>query len=162
MPGTQSDSASGRPAALAGAGRDVTVSWHAPGTDSDEALRRHVAHVVGVVPEEVAIGRLCGRCGSSEHGRPWASHDVHVSLSRSGSHLLTAVSTAGPVGVDVESVVAAGDLAAARAWSRAEAVLKREGTGLATRSGEALPDDGAVREVEAPEGYCAAVACADR
>ena len=160
-------------------GPEVTVSWHAGGTDGDAALRHHVARVVGVEPEEVSVGRLCGRCGSAEHGRPWSSHHVHVSLSRSGPHLLTAVSTAGPVGVDVEDVVAAeqawGDLselvepsgshhddaAAAQRWCRIEAALKRDGTGLEgrpRRAVAAVPAGVTVLDLDAPDGYRAAVA----
>jgi 4'-phosphopantetheinyl transferase len=148
----------------------VSVSWHAATTDAALALRIQVALVVGVEPPAVSVGRLCGRCGSSEHGRPWASHGVHVSLSRSGPHLLTAVSTTGPVGVDVEDVVAAerawcdvsehDDVDAAQAWCRFEAVLKRDGTGLAARSVDAVAVDATVLDLDAPDGYRAAVAFA--
>jgi 4'-phosphopantetheinyl transferase len=152
----------------------VTVRWHDATTDSDDALRTHVAGVVGVEPEVVEVGRLCQRCGSASHGRPWSSHGVHVSLARSGPHLVTAVSTTGPVGVDVESVadvdrawddlsslldpgtVALGTARAAL-WCRTEAVLKRDGTGLSAapdrRTVEVFVDD-----LVAPAGYCAAVA----
>jgi 4'-phosphopantetheinyl transferase len=155
---------------------EVTVSWHASTTEGDAALRSHVAGVVGVEPEAVSVGRLCGQCGSGEHGRPWASHDVHVSLSRSGPHLVTVVSTAGPVGVDVEEVAAAErawrDLSelvepacsdheaadAAQRWCRIEAALKWDGTGLAGRARVAVPAGVTVLDLDAPDGYRAAVA----
>jgi 4'-phosphopantetheinyl transferase len=154
----------------------VTVRWHDVVTEADAALRMHVAAEVGVAPESVTVGRLCGRCGSPEHGRPWASHGVHVSLARSGPHLVTAVSTTGPVGVDVECVEnvdrAWRDLSAAMdlgtpalgtartaLWCRIEAALKQDGSGFAVPFD---PQDLARRAVDAvvaPDGYCAAVAC---
>lgn len=126
----------------------------------------------------MATGRLCGRCGSSDHGRPWATYDgreVSVSLARSGSHLVTAVSTGGAIGVDVESVaevaarwqpelvLAPGETASdgleqARVWARKEAVLKAYGVGLDRPmtslhlAAESWADAGA------PMGYVAAVA----
>ena len=122
----------------------VTVRWHDVVTEADAALRMHVAAEVGVPPESVTVGRLCGRCGSPDHGRPWASHGVHVSLARSGPHLVTAVSTTGPVGVDVEYVEnvdrawrdlsAAMDLGTARARHRPHgAVVSDRGRAQAGR-----------------------------
>lgn len=157
---------------------DVTARWHDAGGDTDLALRTHVALVLGLDPRCVSVGRLCGRCGSAEHGRPWASHGVQVSLARSGPHLVTAVSTTGRVGVDVQSVTevdrAWDDLAAlldtgtvvrgtARAalWSRVEAVLKRDGTGFdSPRDLEEAAQD-VVDDLVAPYGYCAAVSVED-
>jgi 4'-phosphopantetheinyl transferase len=154
----------------------VTVRWYDVTTAADDALRAHVATVAGVPPESVTVGRLCAGCGSDQHGRPWASHGVDVSLARSGTHLVTAVSTAGPVGVDVERIAdvdrAWSDLASllppgpvtdgagrAALWCRTEAVLKQDGRGFALpvdteRLGERHVDD-----LVAPDGYCAAVAC---
>lgn len=155
----------------------VTVRWCSADTDADEALRRHVALVLDVDPDSVQVGRLCGRCGSSRHGRAWANHGVHVSLARSGPHLVTAVSTSGPVGVDVESVTgvdrAWDDLppdgrpetappgtGRTAVWCRTEAVLKREGIGFsAPLRGDPL-ERGIVDDLVAPDGYCAAVAYA--
>jgi len=49
------------------------------------------------------VDRRCLRCGSGEHGQPYVDGDaVHVSLSRTPGLVVAAVSTAGPVGVDVE------------------------------------------------------------
>jgi len=153
------------------------VQWHDATTEADTALRDHVATVVGVQPETVEVGRICGRCGSSEHGRPWAGHGVHVSLARSGPHLVTAVSTTGPVGVDVEDVAAVDrawpDLAPlagpipdgvghAPWWCRLEAVLKRDGVGLADGLHVVDVDDELVDDLVAPTGYCAAIAVTAR
>ena len=129
-------------------------------------------------------GRLCPRCGSSRHGRPWLrAYGVahHVSLSRSGGHLVTVLADA-PVGIDVESVAdvargwdpslvlapgedAATDEDRARAWSRKEAVLKQRGTGLAIpMTSVVLADlaDAQWADLDAPPGYVAAVSWAAR
>lgn len=105
------------------------------------------------------MGRLCPRCGSQGHGRPWArvgQLTAEVSLARADGVLLTAVALPGPagpahtVGVDVEAVQevhrrwqpgvvlhpqeTAQDLRAptARAWTwvAKEALLKAAGVGL--------------------------------
>jgi 4'-phosphopantetheinyl transferase len=158
-------------------GPGVTVGWHVGSAGADEALRLHVARVVEVEADEVTVGRLCPRCGSTGHGRPWASHGAHVSLARSAPHLVTAVSTRGPVGVDVEEVErvdrAWADLAPvlecldvpvgdrARLWCRTEAALKRAGTGFAPPYDVGVRTRGRVDDVAAPEGFCAAVAYDD-
>lgn len=148
----------------------VDVAWHAD-SDADAALRDHVAAVVGVERAHVRVGRLCPRCGSASHGRPWADHDVHVSLARSGPHLVTAVSRV-PVGVDVESVAAVGrawpDLGVrtptgtlqeqAALWCRIEAVAKLTGRGLSAPAYDVWLDAYDVRDLAAPESYVAAIA----
>lgn len=123
--------------------------------DADrEFLARAVALVAG--RDEVTIERVCGRCGG-DHGRPVvAGHGpIEVSLSRAADVVAVAVSLAGPVGVDIESVAAAArapfddiafgpherrelrfvdaaDAAWARAsmWTSKEAVLKAIGVGV--------------------------------
>ena len=159
-------------------GPGVTICWHAASVGAEASLRLHVARVVEVEAAQVAVGRLCPRCGSTEHGRPWASHGAQVSLARSASHLVTAVSTRGPVGVDVEEVervdrawadlapvLEFGDLSGgserARVWCRTEAALKRAGTGFAPAYDVQVRDRGHVDDVPAPEGFCAAVAYDD-
>jgi 4'-phosphopantetheinyl transferase len=153
----------------------VTVEWTASTIPADDAIRAHVARVVAVDPGSVQVGRLCGRCGSTAHGRPWASHGVHVSLARSGPHLVTAVSTTGPVGVDVESVAGVdlawddvssllasesvtGGSGRAAFWCRTEALLKRDGTGFTVPPDRHRLERGIVDDLVAPAGYCAAVA----
>ncbi len=158
-------------------GGPVTVRWHEATTDADEALRVHVAEVAGVEPATVEVGRLCGRCGSSDHGRPWAGHGVHVSLARSGPHLVTAVSTTGPVGVDVESETAVdrawpdltplagpppAGVGRAAWWCRLEAVLKRDGIGFADGVDGGHVDEELVDDLAAPTGYRAAIAVTSR
>ena len=127
---------------------------------------------------DIRTGRLCGRCGSSAHGRPWATYDgrdVPVSLARSGPHLVTAVSTGGAIGVDVESVAevaarwqpgmvlapgesASDGLEQARVWARKEAVLKAYGVGLDRPMSSLSLDAESWADVDAPAGYVAAVA----
>lgn len=155
----------------------TTVRWHST-TAADAALRRHAAEVFG--PGEVTIGRHCPTCGSDAHGRPWLRHPateaVWVSLSRTGDHLVTALSTAGPIGVDLEVIAAVasrwspdvilapGERAAtpdqrAWIWVAKEAVLKRRGTGLATPMPEVhLAGESGLRAIPAPPGLIAAMA----
>ena len=162
----------------------VLVVW-GPRTasgDDDALLRQAVGELLGVDPSAVRTGRLCARCGSTDHGRPVMVRSdggrgsgsrqnpphglseppeqhprpvpvpvpvpVHLSLSRAGDRTLVAVSTAGPVGVDVERADAAAfdafarvalhpqeraDVAAARTrtWVRKESLVKATGDGLA-------------------------------
>ncbi|WP_181009847.1 4'-phosphopantetheinyl transferase family protein [Ornithinimicrobium sufpigmenti] len=138
-------------------------------------------------PGEVAVGRLCARCGSHQHGRPWARHtagegedgasrEVHVSLSRGGGYVVTAASLRGPLGVDVEVVqdvarawpedlvLAPGESAGsarerARCWAAKEAVLKRRGTGLTLpMSTVVLRQQRALVDLPAPDGLVAVLA----
>ena len=153
-----------------------STAWHPADTHADAALRSHVWAVLG--DGDVRTGRLCPGCGSDRHGAPWARHHgrpVHVSLSRSGAHLLTAVSTTGPLGVDVESVAAVasrwdpalvlapGERAEAdddRAWHwvAKEALLKAYGVGLARPMTSVRLADEQVSRVPSPDGYVAALA----
>jgi 4'-phosphopantetheinyl transferase len=150
----------------------VDVVWH------DVALGAHAALAAHLGTGTTLSGRLCARCGSSEHGRPWATYDgrdVSVSLARSVPHLVTAVSTEGAVGVDVESVaevaarwqpglvLAVGESAPdgpeqARVWARKEAVLKAYGVGLDRPMTSLHLAAESWADVVAPEGYVAAVA----
>lgn len=144
------------------------VHWHPSATPAVDALSTHARLVWG--PGVVSSGRVCPACGSAAHGRPWLRHGartVHVSLSRSGPHLVTALAD-GPVGVDVEAaaidvrpalVLAPGETGdLARAWVRKEAILKQRGTGLATPMSEVVLTDESWWDLPSPEGYVAAVA----
>jgi 4'-phosphopantetheinyl transferase len=125
----------------------------------------------------VRTGRLCARCGSGEHGRPWATYDgrpVPVSIARSGPHLVTALREDGAIGVDVESVaevvarwrpelvLAPGEsaddpLEQALTWARKEAVLKAYGVGLDRPMTSVVLGAEAWLDLEAPAGYVAVV-----
>lgn len=146
-----------------------------------DAADRHLlasaaAWVLGVDPRTVSIERTCERCGGS-HGRPVVTvprgaagrtplagpphagpphaGPLHASLSRAADSVAIALTFAGPVGIDIESVEAvsradfdqvafgASELSALRSvppadasWARAvlwtakEAVLKCTGAGL--------------------------------
>ncbi|WP_460799016.1 4'-phosphopantetheinyl transferase family protein [Nocardioides pacificus] len=157
---------------------DVSLAWHGGGELGDAALAEHVRRALGA--GVVRTGRLCPRCGSGDHGRPWArlaERPVEVSLSRADGHLVTAISHDGPVGVDVESiadvaehwdaamVLAPGeeadtDLERARVWTRKEAVLKAYGVGLARPMTDLVLADfpGRIADVDAPDGFVAALA----
>lgn len=131
----------------------VTVSIAPRGTP-DEDRARIVPLATGLLGPDAApltLIRRCSHCGGA-HGRPSLVAGTksvtppHASLSRAGDHTAIAVSTDGPVGVDIESVdaVAAADLTVfaeddldgdprisrALAWTAKEAVLKAAGVGL--------------------------------
>jgi len=156
------------------------VAWHSALLGAATALETHARSLLG--PGAVTSGRLCPACASDAHGRPWVCHEgrsVHVSLSRSGPHLVTAIAGV-PVGVDVEVAAVgvlpelvlapgesgdleSGDLESgdlARAWARKEAILKARGTGLATPMSAVVLADERWQDLDAPEGYVAALALA--
>ena len=137
-----------------------------------------VAEATGVAPTEVEVTQWCARCGG-DHGRPIlvrcgerGTDGIDLSLSRAGRSVAIAVSFAGPVGIDIESVAAASrsgfdDVAFGRAeldrlatdgspalrtvmWTAKEAVLKATGHGLRVDPREIevsladrMPDDSA-------------------
>jgi 4'-phosphopantetheinyl transferase len=115
-----------------------------------------VARVCQVELAAVVIEQRCERCGGP-HGRPRVVRPpgAFVSLSRAASTVAVAVSLAGPIGVDIESVSAVGragfddvafngperealqalpvterDRVRAGLWTAKEAVLKLFGAGL--------------------------------
>jgi 4'-phosphopantetheinyl transferase len=73
-------------------------------------LRIAVADRLGGRPADVRLGRHCGRCGSTEHGRPvllgpdggGAGEPARVSLSHGGSLVLVGLARDSAIGVDVE------------------------------------------------------------
>ncbi|WIE74371.1 4'-phosphopantetheinyl transferase superfamily protein [Curtobacterium sp. MCSS17_007] len=134
--------------------RAVLVTVVPPGADR-EALLAAVARVAAVDVDAVRAGRECPHCGSTGHGRPWATAAgaaVAVSTARCPGQAAVAV-VSGPgrtddrLGIDLEQVarVAAASLDAfgprerrrlrddrdrTAAWAVKEAVLKRDGRGL--------------------------------
>ncbi|MCW2754023.1 MAG: hypothetical protein JWQ32_1434 [Marmoricola sp.] len=153
--------------------------WSASTSIADQVLVGRIRAVLGDGPP-VAVGRLCPRCGGSDHGRPWARHDhsdVPVSLSRAGEHLVTAVAPGtAPVGIDVEEiatiarawpdgVLAPGETAGTpeertRIWAAKEAILKAEGVGLARPMDQVRVADFSDRltMLAAPAGFVAVLA----
>jgi 4'-phosphopantetheinyl transferase len=130
-------------------------------------LRIMVGSHLGRPPEQVVLTATCPRCGGP-HSRPRLvsrapEPALHLSLAHAGARVLAAVSTAGPVGVDVDVAAATAfaefdDVAlaateravvarlpsrrraAARvtAWVRKEAVLKATGDGLRVPPGDVV------------------------
>lgn len=151
------------------------LRWSSAAADANAVL---VQQVQARHDGPVVVGRLCFRCGSATHGRPWARAggvEVPVSVSRSGEYLVTAIGEVGAdVGVDLEQVsrdwpldqmLAPGESvdgadAAARMWVAKEAILKVEGVGLNRQMTEvAIAEfEGTLWECEAPPGYVAAAA----
>ncbi|MER6583005.1 4'-phosphopantetheinyl transferase superfamily protein [Nonomuraea sp. NPDC001023] len=128
--------------------RFLTGSW---------LLRTASAVQLGVRPEDVVVDRSCPDC-TRYHGKPQVrapGFPLHVSVSHSEDRVAVAVTTEGPLGVDVEAVPAdpVDDLARcalteaelavleafpqedryeafAKVWVRKEAALKATGHGL--------------------------------
>ncbi|MET8144110.1 4'-phosphopantetheinyl transferase superfamily protein [Sphaerisporangium sp. NPDC005288] len=76
--------------------RFVTAAW---------LLRTAAGAQLDIAPERVPIERRCMSC-DKPHGRPYILTDdgLHASISHSGNRVAVALTTAGPVGVDVEQV----------------------------------------------------------
>jgi 4'-phosphopantetheinyl transferase len=113
---------------------DVVLTIHSAANDpaADRLLLQAAA-------APFAVTQRCPDCGG-DHGRPVVSSDGRwVSLSRAGGLVAIAVSSSGPVGIDIESRATASrhpldagaePLEPARLWTMKEAVLKADGRGL--------------------------------
>ena len=101
-------------------GGRVLVDW-APTAAAEPLVRALARDLLGDDPGP--LHHSCPFCGSVEHGRPYVDAAVHVSVAHAGDLTAVAVSTAGPVGVDLE-VDADVD------WVRREAVGKALGVGI--------------------------------
>lgn len=146
----------------------VAMRWLPAQTATVDALRSLGA---------AEAGHACPRCGSSQHGVPWArsaSGRLAASASRSGGHLVVATRALalGPLGVDVEAADAVVDASLvlhpdeldspladdlAWAWTAKEAILKRLGTGLRTDPAAIRVADHRVHRIPAPPGLVAAL-----
>jgi 4'-phosphopantetheinyl transferase len=133
----------------------LRVGWR-PATEPSAADRLLADLVTWHVGTALPIGRRCVRCGSTSHGQPFVEADVvHLSLSRAPGLALAAVSTAGPVGVDVEPAGRArfpgfedvavhpqeGCREPTETWVHKEALLKATGWGLAIDPRQVWIDD---------------------
>ncbi|CAN5573743.1 hypothetical protein BH10ACT10_BH10ACT10_00160 [soil metagenome] len=125
----------------------------------------------GGLMKRPTTGRLCPRCGSSQHGRPFlrgvTGTTPHISLSRTTGATVLAMSWSGRIGVDVESLDRFSDVdlrgvvlhpeeraatpeALARTWVRKEALLKVWGHGLSVDPRSLRIDDTAPSPTVAP------------
>lgn len=67
-------------------------------------LRSVIAARLGLSPSRVVVDRRCPRCYES-HGPPMLpGTDLHASISHSDDLVAVAVTTAGPVGIDIEAL----------------------------------------------------------
>jgi hypothetical protein len=128
----------------------VEVRWY-DGYDAAGALRELV--VAGGRADPGPLHHRCPACGSVEHGVPAFDVDgVWVSVGRADGLTVVALSTHGPVGVDVEP-----SGAGAAAWVRTEAVAKAHGTGITLEHDHDLPGLW-IEDLRLPPGYAGAVA----
>jgi 4'-phosphopantetheinyl transferase len=140
---------------------DVTV---VVGADLDAVAV--IAGALGVDAASIVLTHLCPRCGSTVHGRPLivaplGSSAVGISLARSQGIDAVAINRAGPIGVDLESIVqvarasvtpvllhprevADSPTDVARLWTTKESILKLFGHGLRLDPRELQVDAGSL------------------
>ena len=139
----------------------VVLVCHETGISTGELLRRAAAAATDTDATTLDVEHRCVRCGSTDHGRPVVFGTsgqplgCSVSASRASGITVTAASTRGQVGIDVESIEAIArhpvddsllhpresmllasldpverDRARALLWTCKEAVTKSLGVGL--------------------------------
>lgn len=124
------------------------------------AVRLLLGGALGDDPRALRFVRRCGECGAVGHGKPYLDGSADAaaldfSLSHAGDFALVAIARGRRIGVDIEAIRRAGDpmlageflaageqraiasltpaersRAAARSWTRKEALLKGHGRGI--------------------------------
>jgi len=152
------------------------------------ALPTTLGRALGRPPAQIAITRVCERCGDLDHGRPrMPGGEIAFSVSHSGGAAVIALTPDSPrIGVDLELVRArpflerlaartlAPDAYAAwraapkterlatflRVWTMKEAYLKAIGLGIATTLADVpdQPSGWTVQPIGAPPGFVASLA----
>lgn len=102
--------------------------------DERRGLRQAIESLLRDEVGATGVHRLCGRCGSSDHGRPSVrlaeGPAPHVSWSYAAGLAAVAWTWVAPVGIDVE---ATDDVRHRADWTLTEAVVKATGEGLTGR-----------------------------
>lgn len=127
--------------------------WRARADREGLALREVLARYLDEDPAGIELRR-------GAHGKPALadpSSPLRFNLSHSGDLALVAVTHGLEVGVDIQKIKPRRDIAFYKAWARREAIVKCVGTGLLA---PLPPDPIAVRALDAPPGYAAALAVA--
>ncbi|WP_193612169.1 hypothetical protein [Nocardioides lijunqiniae] len=130
-------------------------------------LRRAVEAVLRNEVAVVAVQQVCARCGGSDHGRPRVrvrdGAPPYVSWSYAPGCAAVAWTWAGEIGIDLEA--AGPDVAGIgprESWTRAEAVLKAAGEGLARSPQDVTEDEAWTLRLPLSPAYVGHVAVAGR